>query len=53
MSAVELQNPILDGGIRSVNFFNGRLLTARDLSREQDANREATNRLGQALGDRA
>jgi len=51
MSAVELQNPILDGGIRSVNFFNGRLLTARDLSREQDANREATNRLGQAVGD--
>ena len=38
MSAAELQTPILDGGIRSVNFFNGRLLTARDLSREQEAN---------------
>jgi hypothetical protein len=51
MSAVELQNPILDGGIRSVNFFNGRLLTARDLSREQEAHREAVNRIGQAAGD--
>src|SRR5436190_15789460 len=51
MSAVELQNPILDGGIRSVNFFNGRLLTARDLSREQEAHREGVNRVGQAAGD--
>src|SRR5207244_3284160 len=28
-----LDTPILDGAIRSVNFFNGRLLTAKDLWR--------------------
>jgi hypothetical protein len=50
MSAVDLLNPILEGGISSVNFFNGRLLTANDLSREQEANREAARRLGQAIG---
>jgi hypothetical protein len=50
MSAAELQTPILEGGIRSVNFFNGRLLTARDLSREQDANNEGHRRLGRAVG---
>lgn len=46
-----LQQTILDGGIRSVNFFNGRLLTGEDLSREQTARREADRRLGIALGD--
>ncbi|HKO99541.1 MAG TPA: carboxypeptidase-like regulatory domain-containing protein [Pyrinomonadaceae bacterium] len=51
MSAVELQTPILEGGIRSVNFFNGRLLTANDLSREQEATRSSTTRLGQAIGE--
>jgi hypothetical protein len=50
-SQIELQKPILDGGIRSVNFFNGRLLTGRDLSREQVANHEADRRLGQAAGE--
>ena len=38
------------GGIRSVNFFNGRLLTGEDLSREQDANELARLRLGRAVG---
>lgn len=42
--------PLLDQGIRAVNFFNGRLLTSRDLGREQDARREAGARLGQAIG---
>jgi hypothetical protein len=51
MSAVDLQDPILEGGIRSINFFNGRLLTARDLTREQTANRDVDKRLGQAIGD--
>jgi len=47
-----LQQPILDGGIiRSINFFNGRLLTARDLTREQVANRDVDKRLGKAIGD--
>jgi hypothetical protein len=46
-----LQQTIVDGGIRAVNFFNGRLLTGEDLSREQTARREADRRLGIALGD--
>jgi hypothetical protein len=50
-SQISLQQPILDGGIRSINFFNGRLLSARDLTREQTANREAERRLGQAVGE--
>src|SRR5262245_19841353 len=49
--AVQLQQPLTDGGIRSVNFFNGRLLSGRDLTREQDARREADARLGRAIGD--
>ena len=50
-SSIDLQQPIIDGGIRSINFFNGRMLTARDLTREQSANREVTRRLGQAVGE--
>jgi hypothetical protein len=46
-----LQQPVKEGGIRSVNFFNGRLLTGRDLSREQGARREGDARLGLAVGD--
>jgi len=48
--SIALFTPILDDGIRSVNFFNGRLLTGRDLAREQDAHRRADARLGQAIG---
>ena len=51
MSRAELQQPILDDGIRSINFFNGRLLTGRDLTREQMANRAVDLRLGKAVGD--
>jgi hypothetical protein len=50
-SQISLQQPVLDGGIRSINFFNGRLLTARDLTREQTATREADRRLGRAVGE--
>jgi hypothetical protein len=49
--ANNLSTPILQDGIRSSNFFNGRLLTAEDLSQEQLANREARNRLGETIGD--
>jgi hypothetical protein len=48
---VQLQQPVKEGGIRSVNFFNGRLLTGKDLSREQAARREADWRTGLAVGD--
>ncbi len=48
---MQLQQPLTDGGIRSVNFFNGRLLASKDLGREQDARRESDWRLGLAAGD--
>jgi hypothetical protein len=47
---LELQEAVLDGGIRAVNFFTGRLLSGKDFSREQDARRNGDARLGQALG---
>src|SRR4051812_11643064 len=50
-SQIDLQQPVLDSGIRSINFFNGRLLSARDLTREQSAHREADKRLGNAVGE--
>jgi hypothetical protein len=42
--------PITGGGIRSVNFFNGRLLTGEDMTREQQANLLGRLRLGRAVG---
>lgn len=48
---LQLQQPLKEGGIRSVHFFNGRLLAGKDLSREQVARREADARLGLAVGD--
>lgn len=50
-SIAQLQQPLTDGGIRNVNFFNGRLLTGKDMGREQAARREADARLGRALGE--
>jgi hypothetical protein len=47
---VTTDQPITGGGIRSVNFFNGRLLTGEDLTREQEANQLARLRLGRAVG---
>jgi hypothetical protein len=47
-----LDEPIIAGdSIRSVNFFNGRLLTGDDLRREQTAERARLARLGEAAGD--
>lgn len=48
--ARSLQQPITEGGIESVNFFNGRLLTGQDLSREQAARRTTEERIGLGLG---
>ncbi len=48
---LQLQQPLKEGGIRTVSFFNGRLLTAKDMSREQAARREADWRQGLARGD--
>lgn len=51
MSTRNLTEAILDGGIYSINFFNGRLLSGEDLSQEHSANSEARRRLGLAGGD--
>lgn len=45
-----LLTPIVNDRTRSVNFFNGRLLTGEDLTAEQQANRTAHSLLGQAIG---
>src|SRR5579872_1112045 len=50
MNTRNLTEAILDGGIRSTNFFNGRLLSAEDLSAEQTAYRAGQERLGQTVG---
>jgi hypothetical protein len=45
-----LQDPVLEDGIAFTSYFNGRLLSGEDLSRDQQGNREARRRLGQAIG---
>src|SRR3712207_3968263 len=47
----ELLEPILQGGIRNTNYFNGRLLTAEDLKADQAATRRRQELLGQAIGE--
>ena len=49
--AANLLTPILNTDIRNTHFFNGRVLTAEDLSQEQEANRRQHWLLGQALGE--
>jgi hypothetical protein len=51
MSAVDLLQPILDGGLQRNNFFNGRLLSAEDLRAEQAATSLQVGLLAQAEGD--
>src|SRR4051812_29301988 len=51
MGVRQLSEAILEGGIRSVHFFNGRLLSGEDLSQEQDATQEEGRRLGLAWSD--
>lgn len=45
-----LDEAILDSELRYINFFNGRLLSAEDLSQEQTVNRARARHLGLALG---
>ena len=42
--------PITDG-VYTVNFFNGRLLSAGDLRREQETERALRRRVGRAIGE--
>ncbi len=50
VDTLQLQEALGTGGVRAVNFFNGRLLSGRDLSRVDEARREGDKRLGLALG---
>ncbi len=43
--------PVFDTALKSIKFFNGRLLSGEDLTTEQAANRRADARLGRAVGD--
>jgi hypothetical protein len=49
--AVALDTPYLDDGIRSINFFNGRLLSGEDLTQERQARQAVLAQLGRAAGD--
>lgn len=46
----ELETAILEGGLKNIHFFEGRLLTARDLREEQHVHRMHRRRLAQAIG---
>lgn len=51
MSApITTDQPLIDGGVASVNWFNGRLVTGEDLTREQQAAELTRLRLGRAVG---
>ncbi len=50
MAVRQLSELILDEDLKFIKFFNGRLLSGEDLSREQASLREARRRTGLALG---
>jgi hypothetical protein len=51
MSSVSLLTPILNGGIQNVNFVNGRVLTAEDMTAERTANLQRQRLMGTSIGD--
>lgn len=52
MSTQALDSPVIHGAVlRSVNFFNGRLLTGDDLRNEQTAQETRLARLGRIVGE--
>src|SRR6266850_3737772 len=46
-----LRDPIVEDGIPFTAYFNGRLLSGEDLARDQQGNREARRRIGQAIAE--
>src|SRR5258706_10145198 len=48
---VQLNQVILNVGLLSINFLNGRLLSSEDLNMEKEFNNEGRRRLGRAIGD--
>lgn len=49
--STELLEPVVNDGVRLTHFFNGRVLTAEDLRREQDAVRDRHRGLAGAVGE--
>lgn len=49
--SIKLKQPIINGSLRATNFFNGRLVTGADMTREQTSRREAVWRVGKAVGE--
>jgi hypothetical protein len=47
---LQLQSPYLAGGVERVSWWNGRVLTAEDLSDQQRAADQADRRLGRVIG---
>ena len=50
MSFKTLLEPITDSGIKNTNFFEGRLLSGKDLSEQEVANKRHRQQLGKILG---
>jgi len=51
INETRLTETVTKGGIPWINFFNGRLLSGEDLSKEQSSNLEGRRRLGRAIGE--
>lgn len=51
MATRYLTEPVFDGGLRALNFFNGRIVSAEDMSTQALAHQQIDQRLGRALGD--
>ena len=51
MDVAQLLEPVLTGGIKDTNFFNGRILTADDLRTMRAAARQHDAQLGRAIGE--
>lgn len=51
MSSTDLYTPFTTGGILNTNFFNGRVLTAEDMTALQTANGQQHQQLARAMGD--
>jgi hypothetical protein len=51
MASVDLNEPVLTGGILNTNFFNGRVLVAEDLTALQTANAQQHQQIGHVLGE--
>jgi hypothetical protein len=51
MTAVNLLTPILNGGIQNINFVNGRVLAAEDMTTERTAALQRQRLMGNCVGD--